>query len=113
MVFEWIPTKLMNFLLPPAATTALGIQTYTTTRSSTKLSSAEMKLIDPVGGLSTGMFSNSTIGSKLDDGDDDDDDDTFDTPDTLVGMSVKIGCICLRNKEALDVYDWYMYPRRR
>ena len=99
------------FTSPPAATTALGIQTYTTTRSSTKLSSADMKLIDPVGGLSTGMFSNSTLGSKLDDGDDDDDDDTFDTPDTLVGMSVKIGVASVYvTKEALDVYDWYMYP---
>ena len=100
------------FTSPPATTTtALGIQTYTTTRSSTNLSSAEMKLIDPVGGLSTDMFSSSTVDSKLDEGDDADDCNTFDTPDTLVGMSVKIGVASVYvTKEALDVYDWYMYP---
>ena len=101
--------EVADFFNSPA-TTACGIQTYTTSSTSGKnMASAEMKLIDPVGGLIRDSFSsNNTLDMK---DDDDDEKDTYDTPDTLVGMSVKIGVASVYvTKEALDVYNWYMYP---
>jgi len=112
---ESIDSEEIDFedVSPKPVTSTFGIQTFTQSSSTSKrFSTADMKLVDPTGGVSSKEFTKipSFKAHDVNDGDDQD-KATASTPDTLVGMSVKIGIASVYvTKDSMNVYDWYMYP---